>query len=242
VLGELGGNVVELHPESRKLLEVARDARTPTAADRERVFASLMASAAVTSVAPAAAAKTGLAGKFASSALWLKAAASVAVLSAASVSTFVYVQHRARSVAQRPLAPASIAAIAPAAPAPAESIAPVALPPAASEPSATSAREERAQPTPHHAVHVEEKSLELGMLHQAREARRSGQPQRTLELTNELAEKYPRSKRWAERETLRVLALCDLGRVDAARRSAASLQYLWSSPLRATLNASCVGK
>jgi hypothetical protein len=47
---------------------------------------------------------------------------------------------------------------------------------------------------------------------------------------------------WAERETLRVLALCDLGRVDAARRSAASLQYLWSSPLRATLNASCVGK
>ncbi|HEY4106141.1 MAG TPA: hypothetical protein VGM44_19715 [Polyangiaceae bacterium] len=230
--------MVELHPESRKLLEVARDLRTPTAADRERVFASLMASVAVTSVAPAAAAKTGLAGKFAGSALWIKAAASVAVLSAASVSTFVYVQHRARSAVTHSAAP-SITAVAPAA---IHSSEPAIPPPAAGELSPASAKEERAQASPRHAAHVEEKSLELGMLRQARDARRAGQPQRALELTKELAEKYPRSKHWAERETLRVLALCDLGRVDAARRSAASLQYLWSSPLRATLNASCVGK
>jgi hypothetical protein len=85
-------------------------------------------------------------------------------------------------------------------------------------------------------------SAELALLRQLREARRAGQPERALEVAREHAKKYPQSERWAERETLRVLALCDLGRVDAARRSAAPLQYLWSSPLRASLNASCVGK
>jgi hypothetical protein len=85
-------------------------------------------------------------------------------------------------------------------------------------------------------------SAELSLLRRAHEARRAGQPERALELAREHAKKYPHSQMWAERETLRVLALCDLGRVDAARRSAAPLEYLWSSPLRATLNASCVGK
>jgi hypothetical protein len=88
--------VVELYPEARRVLDAAREARTPSLADRERVFASLIASVAVGAAAPsAAAAKTGLLGKLASNALWVKAAASVAVLSAASVSTFTYVRHRA---------------------------------------------------------------------------------------------------------------------------------------------------
>jgi hypothetical protein len=241
--------VVELHPEARKLLEAARAARSPSREDRERVFASLLASVALTAAVPAAAvpsvaapgvaAKSGLLGKLASSAVWLKAAASVAVLSVASASTFAYVRHRvqpARAVARV------------AAPVPASSAIPLpepALPPA---PSALLAPAGTAAPSPEHGApapsrHAPEgPSAEATLLRRALEARRAGQPQRALELTDEHAEKYPDSALWAERETLRVLSLCDLGRVAAARRSAAQLQYLWSSPFRATLNASCVGK
>jgi hypothetical protein len=235
--------VVELYPEARRVLDAAREARTPSLADRERVFASLIASVAVGAAAPsAAAAKTGLFGKLASNALWIKAAASVAVLSAASVSTFTYVRHRAhppaaaqsRVAAPVPGPPVALAAVPSAAPpAPSEAVV-AAVPPAA--PSL-----EHSPPAPFRHP-TDGLSAEAALLRQAHNARRAGQPERALELAREHAKKYPHSPMWAERETLRVLALCDLGRVDAARRSAAQLQYLWSSPLRATLNASCVGK
>ena len=241
--------MVELHPEARKLLEAARAARSPSRADRERVFASLLASVALTAAAPAAAApsvaapsavaKSGLLGKLASSAVWLKAAASVAVLSVASASTFAYVRHRA----QPPRAVARVAA-----PVPAPSVIPVPEPALPPTPSALLTPAGTALPSSEHGApapsrHAAEgPSAEAALLRRAHEARRAGQPQRVLELTDEHAEKYPDSALWAERETLRVLSLCDLGRVAAARRSAAQLQYLWSSPFRATLNASCVGK
>jgi hypothetical protein len=236
--------VVELYPEARKVLDVARDARTPNDADRERVFASLMATVALGAAAPsAAAAKTGLAGKLASNALWIKAAASVAVLSVASVSTLSYVRQKAHAPA-----PAVAASHAPALPAPVVAAPPA--PSAAPTPSAVAPPARSAAPSSERSTPAlvpvrrpkDELSVEQTLLRQAHDARRAGQPERALELVAEHAQKYPHSKMWAERETLRVLALCDLGRVDAARRSAASLQYLWSSPLRATLNASCVGK
>lgn len=252
--------MVELHPEARKLLDTARSARTPSTADRDRVFAALMASVAVTSVAPSAAAaktaaaKTGLVGKIAGNALWIKAAASVAVISAASASTIAYVRHRDASRAM----PTPVTVAAPAVreqPAPAPEIAEPEPAPSASPVGAVSAAPARALPSAEHAAPASNpplsaalahnsagSSVELSLLRQAQAARRAGQPGRALELAREHTEKYPRSRLWAERETLRVLALCDLGRVDAARRSAAQLQYLWSSPLRATLNASCVGK
>jgi hypothetical protein len=236
--------VVELYPEARKVLDAAREARTPSLADRDRIFSSLMASVAVGAVAPsAAAAKTGLFGKIASNALWIKAAASVAVLSAASVSTFAYVRHHGQSSAAGPArvaAPVSALPVAPVAaplPEPTHVVAPTPAPaPTVSPPTV-----EHSAPAPSRHP-TDGLSAELALLRQAHEARRAGQPERALELAREHAKKYPHSQMWAERETLRVLALCDLGRVDAARRSAASLQYLWSSPLRATLNASCVGK
>jgi hypothetical protein len=238
--------VVELYPEARKVLEAARDARTPSRADRERVFASLMASVAVGGAATpmAAAAKTSLLGKLASqSALWVKAAVSVAVVSTAGVSAYAYVRHRAHPPtvaapgAVHVSTPAGLAvAAAPVVPDP---------PPVASEPAApvasTLPNVGHAAPTPARQP-SDGLSAELSLLRRAHEARRAGQPERTLELVREHVKKYPHSQMWAERETLRVLALCDLGRVDAARRSAAPLEYLWSSPLRATLNASCVGK
>ncbi len=259
----LGVIVVELYPEARKLLDSARIARTPSVEDRERVFAALMASVAVTAVAPTAAAaktaaaKTGFFGKIAGNALWIKAAASVAVISAASASTVAYVRHREALKTASSHVPVAVAAsalplsIAPSAQPDLEPTAQVAKVEAPLVPTAVT----RALPTTEHAAPVsnpplsaalahnaEGPSVELSLLRQAQAARRAGQPGRALELAHEHAEKYPRSRLWAERETLRVLALCDLGRVDAARRSAAQLQYLWSSPLRATLNASCVGK
>jgi len=252
--------VVELYPESRKLLETAREARTPSVEDRERVFAALMASVAVTAVAPSAAAtlaaalRLGWTGKLAGNALWIKAAASVAMISAASVSTIAYVRHREAAkgtqhapVAAMTAAPSSHEQSEPL-PAPEPSIERVA-------PSAPPSPGVRVLPNVEHAApasnpplsaalshNPDSPSAELSLLRQAQAARRAGQAARALELAREHADKYPRSRLWAERETLRVLALCDLGRVDAARRSAAQLQYLWSSPLRATLNASCVGK
>jgi len=254
----LGGNVVELYPEARRLLETAREARTPSLEDRERVFAALMAGVAVTAVAPGAAAaktaaaKTGLVGKLAGNALWIKAAASVAVISAASVSTIAYVRHRESKTVQPPV-PVAVPVVS----APREQPAPAPEPEPSPQPVTPSAPPPvpRALPPVEHAApasnpplsaalarNAEGPSVELSLLRQAQAARRAGQPAHALELAREHADKYPRSRLWAERETLRVLALCDLGRVDAARRSAAQLQYLWSSPLRATLNASCVGK
>ncbi len=242
--------MVELYPEARKVLEVARDARTPTAADRERVFASLMASVAVGgAVTPsAAAAKTGLVGKLASqSALWVKAAVSVALVSSVGVSAYAYVRHHEHSVAIAvPLAAHGSAPLASrvALPAPTATVA-ADPPPSASEApppvAAVLPSAERAAPSPARPT-ADGLSAEISLLRRAHEARRLGQPERALELAREHAKKYPHSQMWAERETLRVLSLCDLGRVDAARRSAAPLQYLWSSPVRATLNASCVGK
>jgi hypothetical protein len=247
--------VVELYTEARRVLDAARDARTPSREDRERVFASLMATIAVGAVAPSivvgavvpsiAVAKSGFVGKVASGALWVKAAASVAVLSVASASTFVYVRHHAHA---RPATPARV--VTPAAARPAAPLAPVAEPaalPVLPIPSAVAPRGakalpvERSAPAPRRKA-VDEPSAEVGLLREAREARRAGQPERALELAHQQAQQYPRSQLWAERETLRVLALCDLGRIEAARRTAAPLQYLWSSPLQATLNASCVGK
>jgi hypothetical protein len=238
--------VAELYPEARKVLDAARDARTPSFADRERVFASLMASVAVGGAATpsVAAAKAGLLGKLASqSALWVKAAVSVAVVSTAGVSAYAYVQHRARpptvvvpvaARVSRPSAPA--VAAAPVAPDPPPILSQPAVPVASALPNVEHAAPAAARQVP------DGLSAELSLLRRAHEARRAGQPERALELAREHAKKYPHSQMWAERETLRVLALCDLGRVDAARRSAAPLEYLWSSPLRATLNASCVGK
>ena len=226
------------------MLDVARDARTPSDADRERVFASLMATVALGAAAPsAAAAKTGLAGKLASNALWIKAAASVAVLSVASVSTLSYVRHQSRTPAPPPAAshaPALPAPVAAAPPPPSAEPTPSAVAPPAHSAAPISERSAPSQAPARRPK--DELSQEQTLLRQAHDARRAGQPERALELVIEHAQKYPHSKMWAERETLRVLSLCDLGRVDAARRSAASLQYLWSSPFRATLNASCVGK
>jgi hypothetical protein len=228
------------------VLDAARDARTPSFADRERVFASLMASVAVGGAATpsVAAAKTGLLGKLASqSALWVKAAVSVAVVSTAGVSAYAYVQHRAHpptvavpvaAPVSRPAAPA--VAAAPVAPDPPPVLSQAAAPVVSALPNVEHAAPAAARQAP------DGPSAELSLLRRAHEARRAGQPERALELAREHAKKYPHSQLWAERETLRVLALCDLGRVDAARRSAAPLEYLWSSPLRATLNASCVGK
>ena len=225
------------------MLDAVRDARTPSLADRERVLASLLAGVAVGAAAPSAmAAKTGLVGKLAGNALWVKAAASVAVLSVASVSTFAYVQQRARprvALALAPRLPALTPKIAALAPPVAPPVPPEVVPTPA--PAKASASLERAPPAPARRA-ADGLSAEASLLRQAHDARRAGQPERALELAREHTQKYPHSPLWAERETVRVLALCDLGRVDAARRSAAPLQYLWSSPLRATLNASCVGK
>ncbi len=240
--------MVELYPEARKVLDIARDARTPSRADRERVFASLMASVALGGAATpsAAAAKTGLLGKLAGqSALWVKAAVSVALISTAGVSAYAYVRsHGPPAPTGVPLAAHDTAPLARpvALPAPAPPASAEEPLPSASEaaPSVASALPNLA-PTPARQT-VDARSAELSLLRRAHEARRAGQPERALELARELAQKYPHSQMWAERETLRVLALCDLDRVEAARRSAAQLQYLWSSPLRATLNASCVGK
>jgi hypothetical protein len=183
-----------------------------------------------------------LLGKLASNALWIKAAASVAVISAASVSTIAYVRHRGNApVGLRP----AVLVAAPIARAPSPE--PPLAAPAPSQVSASvpssAPSVERAAPTIMQARRAPDgPSAEVALLRQVRDARRSGQPERALELAREHAKKYPNSERWAERESLRVLALCDLGRFDAARRTAAPLQYLWSSPVRATLNASCVGK
>ena len=84
---------------------------------------------------------------------------------------------------------------------------------------------------------------EVQLLHEARAAWQRGDSAAGLGLLQRHRTRYPRSEVKAERETLRVLCLCDLGRTRQAERVARRLRRVaQASPLRAALERSCVAK
>jgi hypothetical protein len=81
---------------------------------------------------------------------------------------------------------------------------------------------------------------ELDLLHRAQAAWRSGQARSALGLLDEHRARFPRSALGVERDALRALSLCELGRDGEAKALARKvLAREPRSPLRAALQQSC---
>lgn len=83
-------------------------------------------------------------------------------------------------------------------------------------------------------------AAETRMLDRARKAVASKRPKDALTILTEAASKFPRGVLAQERAALRVVALCDAGRVDAGRNAAASFVVSYPrSALRARVESAC---
>lgn len=225
----------ELRPAARSVVDMARDARTPNDAHRQRAYQALLAglggTAAVgaTKVAAAAAKST-----FA----WLKWAAPAALIASAGVGGYVW---SSREPVRRPVA----VQWAPPAPAVVVTAAPTPSPSSNTEPEASAAAVPVLPPSLKPALKPSADALveELSLLHQALAASRSGNASRALELSREHARRYPSSRLGIERSAIEVRSLCSLGRSAEARKVAERLRaQAPSSPVSAALKDTCVGK
>lgn len=228
----------ELRPAARSVVDLARQARTPSDQHRERAYQALVAglggTAAVgTAKVAAAAGKVALKGTFA----WLKWAIPLAL--AVSGGAGGYVWSRSGTALPQP------AHVAPPAPAPVQAPpqpeaapeAPSPLLDASAKPAVVLAP--KASPKPSGDALVQE----LSLLHEALAASRSGNAARALELSREHAKRYPSSRLGIERSSIEVRSLCSLGRASEARRVAERLRsQAPNSPVTASLKDTCVGK
>jgi hypothetical protein len=228
----------DLRPPAREVVDIARRARTPSDAQRDRAYQALLAG-----LGGGAAVGTGkVVGK--SALLWLKWAIPAALV-AASAGTYAWRAHRqAAPVVSSVRVAAPIAAIAASAPVAApiapladpsaavavdESPTPSALPPAKAPASAKPSSDDLVQ--------------ELSLLHQALAASRSGNAASALDLARQHAQRYPNSRLRNERDAIEVRSLCALGRASDAKKIADRLRARApSSPVSAALQDSCVGK
>ncbi len=244
----------ELDREALRVLELAREARTPTAGDRARVRERLTlagisappaahvtadsAEVAAQSMASAGSA-AGAGGK------WLGSAASAWILGAvcaasAMVGGLAVVATMDIEPPPKPEpAPAAAPAVAPPAPAPQPPAEPEVEPAAAPEPAVKTTRA-AARPARKLARSADGLGQELKLLHRARAAWRRGEAGDALSLLQRHRARYPRSAVAAERDALRVLCLCDLGREAQARRLGRRwLRDAPHSPLRSAVKGSC---
>jgi hypothetical protein len=230
----------ELNADAKRLVSLARQARTPGAADKrriaERLAVPLAAGAAVgtaASTAKAVGVKALLGG------LGVKVAAAVVVTAALATAVLTQLPQRP-ATAPVPSPPSSLVR----APAPVESPAPVVS--AAPEPLASAAPSSKRAAAPSvrsNASTAHELEEEAALLHQAQAAWRAGQSAVALELANEHAQRFPRSQLSNERDVLRVLSLCKLGQVDSAKRVGARLlRSAKGSPWYQSVADSCAGQ
>lgn len=239
----------DLNPDARQLVDLARRARTPGAADKrriaERLAVPLAAGAAVggaTAAAKAAGAQAVGASLFAS---WgVKIAALVVV---GATATALVVSHGSSSSSSHGTKPAAVSAPSPAPqvvpPAPVALPAPVspeALPEQAALPVVPQKSGAAVAP---HAPKADELMEEAALLHQAQSAWRAGQSAEALSLANQHAQRFPRSQLANERDVLRVLSLCKLGQKSAAKQVGARLlKSAKGSPWYQSVTGSCAAE
>ncbi len=230
----------ELRPQARQVVDIARQARTPSDQHRDRAYQALMAGLGGAGALGSANAAASVALK--SSFAWLKWALVGAALTSAGVGGYWW-------SAKAPLASASKARVALA-------TSPALSPSSSSRPAASSMPpvpppepNAEVQPTPAVKVPVPAKATgdelvqELSLLHQALAASRSGNAARALELAREHARRYPGSRLGVERSAIEVRSLCSLGRPTEARKVADRLRSRApGSPVSAALKDTCVGK
>lgn len=245
--------MTHLDPEARRIVSLARAARTPSTADKQRVRRRIALAGAATMVAGAdvahAAQATGVVktvGVLGSIKLYVVGA--VIILAGASGYALLPVssgRDAPSGVAQSVAALPPLAAVEQQAATSVES----AAPPAPSPPSAAKkpgipgrelAKRSRAALPLRAAGERTELARDLDLLHGAQAAWREGDSGRTLSLLDQHAREYPKSSLREERGGLRVLALCELGRKAEARRLAdALIRRAPHSPVLATIEQSC---
>jgi hypothetical protein len=234
--------MMDLDPEARRILELTRDARTPSVRDKARVDRLLGAALALGS-ATSHAASGGAATKVVGTATAIKWAG-IALLAIGGTG---YVGWR---VSHRAPPPSPVVAVEPAAAA-SEAPAPIGTGVAAAEPAAPAeSREEsgslRAGTTPRSSrAKASEGTLpeELDLLHDAQSKWRAGNAAAALSLLSEHRKRFPRSQLASERDALTVLCLCATNRAAEARKLARRfLQAAQRSPLRTSVEESCGGR
>jgi hypothetical protein len=205
------GEDFELNGEERRVVELARAARTPGDSDKRRVRAALAATLGGAALGVASSTAVASATKVAGVGLAARALLATALLTSAGVGTYFWTRPPRPPV----LAPAAAPPVAP----PVVEPVPSAAPPAA-----------EGDPL----------LVELTLLRQAQRALRDGDARRALELAARHAAQYPSSQMAMERGALRVFALCSLGRKAEARSLARELiAEAPTSPLRKSLEESC---
>ena len=209
----------DMKPEAWRLLQVVREADSPSELDMRRVRRAIAAGAGAALAAPvakaaSAATSKGVAaasvGKSTALVAATKSVAAIVVLASLGAGTAWWSHHRSLELAAPALSRASS--------------------PEMREPSAAVA--ETAAPS----------TLlgELTLLQRAQRALAGGAPKEALALAGEHATRYPRSQLAGERDAVRVFAECALGQRANAR--ALALEILKSaprSPLRTSLEQSC---
>jgi hypothetical protein len=233
----------DLDPEARRLLGLVREARTPTDRDKARMD-GLLASSVVLGTASTAHAATSTAAKSAGTAIGLKWAAGVAVLSVVGAAGYLGFRASQASVERPPDATTMVVTDRPVAP----------PEPAAAEPAVVSVPEATVEESPHlrHAGKAAAEAAsggivtlpeELDLLHEVQAKWRKGDASAALTLLAEHRKRYPKSQLGSERDALTVLSLCAVGRTDEARKIARRfLSAAPRSPLRASVEESCGGR
>ena len=237
---------MDLDRDARRILDLATDARAPAAEDKARIekklaavlgagaLATVTATTATTTQAAHAATSAGSTGAgVASSAApkwWMGA-----TVIAASITGYVMLATPKTAPTPTPAAPAPLVAppTKPAAP-PLAAPAPEPVPAPAPAPVRSHARKK--QP----AATLDE---ELELLHRAQAAWRAHEATRALALLDEHRARFPRSQLRLERDGLRVLSLCELGKkAEASALAKKLIERAPRSPLRRSIEESCALK
>jgi hypothetical protein len=234
----------ELGPETRRLLELAREGDEPDLADEHRVRRSLARRVA----ADAAAAALGLGGAKSAAAAGLGKPITLGLVGLGVVLGLVYglrVPSRPTPSAEQPAfgpAPSLSATSGAWAVAAGAAEAPSSSSP---QPSATvslsrSASTARLNPMPEPPSDADPLQAETAALRSAQRAIRSGQPARALALILEQDITYRGGVLGQERAAARIFALCDLGRPEEARAEARRFAKQWPrSPLLGRVQSGC---
>ena len=237
----------DLNPETRRLVDLARQARSPADSDKlriaERLAVPLAAGAAAGSAAATAKATGGAVAATKAVTVGITAKLAAVVALGAVASAIIVGQTDSKHVPaaapqqQQPQAQPAPVTAAPEPPA----IAPEALAPAAEEPAAphkSAGPSGAASARPADAL-----AEEAALLHQAQAAWRAGQSAQALALASQHAQRFPRSQLANERDVLRVLSLCKLGQTQAAKQVGARLlKKAKGSPWYQSVAESCAGE
>jgi hypothetical protein len=227
--------VEEMNPEARRLVQLARQARTPTAEDKRRVRAALgfgIAATAASAPTGAAAAAVKVFGIGTGVRIVAIAIAIGSVGAGAFYSTRAALHSRAQARSSAAPGEPLVAAV----PHPSPTTQPEAIEaPVQGTPDGVSV-----EARPRVAPPQDPLLVELTLLHRAQKAWQDGKPQLALDLVQKHSHMYPHSQLALERDAVRVFALCGLGRTaEASSLASELLGKAPRSPLRTSIEESC---